>query len=323
MTGRPRTAWLLSALLGSAAALGASALYAASRAKQAERRTPPIGAFLTVDGVRLHYVERGRGETLVLIHGNGTMIQDFLSSGIVDDLARRFRVIILDRPGYGYSDRPRGVWTPRAHATLYQKALQQLGVTQAVVLGHSWGTLVAIALALQAPRLVRSLVLASGYYYPTLRADVVLASPSAIPILGDVLRHTLSPIAGRALLPAMIKGMFAPAAIPARFDREFPTDMMLRPLQLRASAEDAALMTPVTVELQRHYRELNLPVVIIAGGADQIADVDRQSRRLHGEVSGSTLTVVPGLGHMIHHLAPDQVVAAVELAAQRARAAAA
>ncbi len=59
MTGRSRTAWLLPTLLGSATALGASALYAAAQAKQAERRTPPIGAFLIVDGVRLHYVERG------------------------------------------------------------------------------------------------------------------------------------------------------------------------------------------------------------------------------------------------------------------------
>lgn len=323
MKHRPQTSWLVPALLGSAAALGASALYAVYNAREAERRTPPAGEFITVNGVRLHYVERGRGEALVLIHGNGTMIQDFLSSGIVDALAKRFRVIIFDRPGYGYSDRPRGVWTPRAHATLYQKALQQLGVTQAVVLGHSWGALVAVALALQAPQLVRSLVLASGYYYPTLRADVVLASPAAIPIIGDVLRYTVSPVVGRALLPAMIKGMFAPADIPERFDREFPTDMMLRPLQLRASAEDAAMMTPVTVELQRHYHDLDLPVVIIAGGADQIADVGRQSQRLHDALPNSTLIVVPGMGHMIHHLALERVVEAVELASKQSQATAA
>jgi pimeloyl-ACP methyl ester carboxylesterase len=314
--------WLVPALLGSAAALGASALYAATMTRRAERETPPVGSFLTVDGVRLHYLERGQGEPLVLIHGNGTLIQDFLVSGIVDDLAKRHRVIVLDRPGYGYSDRPRGFWTPRAHATLFQKALQQLGVTQAVVLGHSWGTLVAIALALQAPRLVRSLVLASGYYYPTLRADVILASPVAIPGIGDLLRHTVSPLAGRLMMPAMIKGLFAPAAIPERFARSFPTAMMLRPLQLRASAEDAAMMTPVTVELQAHYGDLDLPVVIITGGDDQIADVGRQSRRLHHDVPGSELVIVPGMGHMIHHLAPERVVAAVERASERIRPAA-
>jgi pimeloyl-ACP methyl ester carboxylesterase len=278
---------------------------------------------MTVDGVRLHYIERGHGQPLVLIHGNGTMIQDFLVSGIVDVLAKRYRVIIFDRPGYGYSDRPRGLWTPRAHATLFQKALQQLGVSNAVVLGHSWGSLVAVALALQAPQLVRSLVLASGYYYPTLRADVILSSPPAIPIIGDVLRYTVSPLVGRALLPGMIKGMFAPAAVPERFDQEFPKDMMLRPLQLRASAEDAAMMAPVTVELQKHYRELTLPVVIITGGDDQIADVGRQSERLHHELPHSELIVVPGMGHMIHHLAPDQVIRAIDRASESARARAA
>jgi len=306
MTQRSNTrGWLVPALLGSAAALGASALYAVSKTREAEKRYPAIGDFMTVDGVRLHYIERGHGQPLVLIHGNGTMIQDFLVSGIVDVLAKHYRVIIFDRPGYGYSDRPRGLWTPRAHATLFQKALQQLGVSQAVVLGHSWGSLVAVALALQAPQLVRSLVLASGYYYPTLRADVILSSPPAIPIIGDVLRYTVSPLVGRALLPGMIKGMFAPAAVPERFDQEFPKELLLRPLQLRASAEDAAMMTPVTVELQKHYRELKLPVVIITGGDDQIADVGRQSERLHRELPGSEFIVVPGMGHMIHHLAPD------------------
>jgi pimeloyl-ACP methyl ester carboxylesterase len=317
-TGR----WLAPTLIGSAAALAASALYTVSKSREAERQTPPIGQFLTVDGVRLHYVERGRGEPLVLIHGNGMMIHDFLVSGIVDALAERYRVIIIDRPGYGYSDRPRALWTPRAHATLFQKALQQLGVTQAIVLGHSWGALVAVALALQAPHLVRSLVLASGYYYPTLRADVMLSSPAAIPGIGDLMRHTVSPVVGRILQPAMIKAMFAPADVTERFNREFPKAMMLRPLQLRASAEDAALMTPVTVELEKHYRDLRLPVVIIVGGDDQIADVDRQSKRLHSELPNSELIVVPGMGHMIQHLAPREVVAAIDRAAERVREAA-
>ncbi|WP_026190887.1 alpha/beta fold hydrolase [Methylobacterium sp. WSM2598] len=315
--------WLAPTLLGAAAALGASALYAVAKTREAEHRHPPIGRFMTVDGVRLHYLERGRGEPLVLIHGNGTMIQDFLVSGIVEDLATRYRVILIDRPGYGYSERPRALWTPRAHATLFEKALRRLGVTQAVVLGHSWGSLVAVALALQAPQLVRSLVLASGYYYPTLRADVMLFSPPAIPVLGDVMRYTVSPAISRLILPGLIKAMFAPAPVPERFDEEFPKDLMLRPSQLRASAEDAALMTPVTVELQEHYRDLKLPVVIIAGADDQVADVGRQSERLHRELPQSALIVVPGLGHMIHHLAPEQVVRAVDQASERPRARAA
>ncbi len=113
MTRRsPARPWLVPTLVGSVAALGASALYALAATRKAERRTPPIGQFMTIDGLRLHYIERGHGEPLVLIHGNGTLIQDFLVSGIVDDLAKRHRVIIFDRPGYGYSDRPRGSGRP-------------------------------------------------------------------------------------------------------------------------------------------------------------------------------------------------------------------
>ena len=122
--------------------------------------------------------------------------------------------------------------------------------------------------------------------------------------------------------PAMIKAMFAPAAVTERFDRDFPKAMMLRPIQLRASAEDAALMTPVTVELEKHYRDLKLPVVIIAGGDDQIADIDRQSKRLHSELPHSELVVVPGMGHMIQHLAPEEVIAAIDRAAEPVREAA-
>jgi pimeloyl-ACP methyl ester carboxylesterase len=309
--------WLAPALVGTAAALGAAALWNLKKIRDAERQYPPIGRFLDVEGVRLHYIERGNGDPLVLVHGNGTMIQDFTVSGIVDDLASRYRVIVIDRPGYGYSTRPRQVWTPRAHARLFQKALARLGVTRAVVYGHSWGTLVAVALALEFPTLVRGLVLGSGYYYPTVRADVFLFSPPAVPVIGDAMRYTISPLVARAILPGLIEQMFAPAAVTERFDRLFPKELMLRPSQLRAAAEDAALMTPSAAELEQHYRELTMPVTIITGADDQISDVGRQSARLHRELASSEFIALPGLGHMVHHLAPDAVVGAIDRVAER------
>jgi pimeloyl-ACP methyl ester carboxylesterase len=309
--------WLVPALVGTAAALGAAALYNRKQTQGAERQYPPIGRFLNVDGVRLHYIERGQGEPLVLIHGNGTMIQDFTVSGLVDRLAERYRVIVIDRPGYGYSARPRQLWTPRAHARLFRKALEQLGVEKTTVYGHSWGTLVAVALALEAPSLVRGLVLGSGYYYPTLRADTFLLSPPAIPVIGDAMRYTVSPLVARAILPGMIKRVFQPAQVPERFEREFPKALMLRPLQLRAAAEDAALMTPSVMELRQHYCELTMPVTIITGADDQIVDLGRQSARLHRELPHSEFITLPGLGHMIHHLAPGAVATAIDQAAQR------
>ena len=86
--------------------------------------------------------------------------------------------------------------------------------------------------------------------------------------MGDAMRYTVSPLVARALRPAMIRKMFAPAPVPERFEREFPKSLMVRPSQLRAAAEDAALMIPAVVELQALYRDLKLPIVIIAGAED-------------------------------------------------------
>jgi predicted alpha/beta-fold hydrolase len=126
--------------------VGALALAAVANhllARRAERTNPPLGRFLQVDEVRLHYLEQGQGAPLVLLHGNGGMIQDFLASGLVDRAAERHRVIVFDRPGYGYSERPRGrLWTPEAQADLLAAALRQLGVERATVLGHSWAAAV-------------------------------------------------------------------------------------------------------------------------------------------------------------------------------------
>src|SRR5215217_7420468 len=116
----------------------------------AERNNPPIGSFIECDGVRLHSLNRGdpAAPCVVLLHGNGSMIQDFTISGLVDGLSRSNRVLCFDRPGFGYSQRPRSrIWTATAQAALFVKALNQLDVRNPVVLGHSWGTLVAIALA--------------------------------------------------------------------------------------------------------------------------------------------------------------------------------
>src|SRR3954469_19769041 len=192
-------------------ALAISALYNRQRAEQAERDNPPAGRFIEVNGVRLHYVERGRGEPLVLLHGNGSMIQDFESSGLLAMAAKKYRVIAFDRPGFGHSERPRAtIWTPEAQADLIHAALSKIGISRAIVLGHSWGASVATALALKYPQDVGGLVLASGYYYPSVRADVVLASGPAVPVIGDVMRYTLAPILGRMMWPLVLRKILGP-----------------------------------------------------------------------------------------------------------------
>ena len=226
-------------LIATAATLAAMTAYNVYRARKVEREHPPTGQFITVDGVRLHYLEKGEGPPVVLLHGNVVTAEDFDTSGVLGLLAKRHRVIAFDRPGFGYSDRPHNgsAWSARAQADLLRDALVMLGINRPVVLGHSWGAAVALALALNHPIAARGLVLLSGYYYPTFRADVLLSSPPAIPVLGDLLRYSISPLLARLMQPLLLKGMFAPLPVPARFAKGSTSEMSVRPGQIRAESQ--------------------------------------------------------------------------------------
>jgi len=306
----------VSALVATAGLMAAAALVNRRLADKAQRDNPPQGRFIDIDGVRLHYVERGSGRPLVLLHGNGSMIQDFESSGLIDLAAKDYRVIVFDRPGFGHSQRPRNVvWTPAAQADLFKDALAQLGVEKAIVLGHSWGASVAIALASRHSAMVEALVLASGYYFPTARTDAMMAMAGpAIPGFGDILSHTISPILSRLMWPAMLRQLFGPKSVPQKFDG-FPKALAVRPSQLRAGAAEAALMVPAAILSAKTYGELAMPVTILAGEDDRLIDIDEQSGRLHDEIKHSKMHRVPNAGHMIQQSDTADLMAAVDEAA--------
>ncbi len=171
------------AVLIGGAALAGAALYARHSTRLAEKNHPPEGNFITVNGVRLHYTDSGgMGTALVLLHGNGMTSADWRRSGVSGKAERKYRVIAFDRPGFGYSERPRGrPWTPEAQADIIQAALEQMGVARPIVVGHSWGALVAAAFAIRRPDALRGAVLVSGYYFPTFRMELDPLRPASRP----------------------------------------------------------------------------------------------------------------------------------------------
>lgn len=327
MTDRkPKTSQAARRKWGAAAAVGAVALtglalFNRSRTVQTLRRHAPLGRMVEFKGVAVHVVERGQGPVLVLIHGNGTSVEDWQASGLLDRLARDYRVIAIDRPGYGHSTRPRTtLWTPAAQAALIGRVLRVMGVTDPVVVGHSFGTLVAVALGLGKEPRVAGLVLLSGYYYPSMRVDVLVGAPPAIPLIGDVLRHTVSPVMGAATFRGVAAGLFAPAELDERF-MTANRDLALRPSQIRAEAADAALMVPSAVGLAKRCTDLAMPVGIAAGDGDLLVDATDESERLHRELPGSLFRRVAGAGHMVHYSHQDEVVDLIADVVGRAKAA--
>jgi pimeloyl-ACP methyl ester carboxylesterase len=286
----------------------------------AAREQPPTFKFITTKRTRLRYLDRGSGTPVVLLHGNGSMIEDFVSSGVMELAAPGHRFIAFDRPGFGYSERPRGqIWGPTEQASLILRALADLDIERPIVVGHSWGALVALAMALDGPEAVAGLVLMSGYYYPTSRNDT-LAAPTAFPFAGGVLGHAVR----RMMAPETLRRVFAPCNVPERFRQAYPLRLAMRPSQMRAVDEEAGNLHVAAKSLSPLYGQVRAPVCLIAGSEDRIVDTDQHSARLHRELDTSTFLRVPRCGHMVHHAAPAEVAAAVaEISnAHRLRAAA-
>lgn len=306
-------------LIGTSLLLGASALIVRGQTNAAERRYPATGSFVDADGAHIHYKSSGSGRPVVFLHGNGVTLDDMQISGIVAQAAAKHRAIAFDRPGFGHSTRPRRLtWTAATEAAAFAKAFKTLGLDRPIIVAHSYATQVALALALNHPQSVSGLVLISGYYFPTARVDAVAFSPPAIPVLGDVLNHTVAPIAGELLSPRLVAKMFEPRAVPQRFQDEFPFGLMFRPSQIRAASQDAVSMVPSAAALSKRYGELTCPVAIVSGDGDMVVDPSAHSKRLHDSVAGSTFEMIAGAGHMAHHADPSAIARAIDTIEQHA-----
>ena len=133
-------------------------------------------------------------------------------------------------------------WGPLEQAKLLLRAFALLGIERPIVVGHSWGTLVALALALESGQDVAGLVLLSGYYYPVPRPRQNAASVSAFSLVDDVVRQAVMPFVWRLAAPEAVKKIFAPCAVPERFKQAYSMADALRPSQMKAVEEEAAML---------------------------------------------------------------------------------
>ncbi|WP_245264930.1 alpha/beta fold hydrolase [Mesorhizobium opportunistum] len=297
------------------AALAALAGYNAVRARRAIAARA-YGRVMEIGGLRLHFIEAGSGMPLLLLHGNGSMAEDFKWSGIFDEAAKTYRVLAFDRPGFGRSSRSRRRWSAGDQADLIHAAVNRLGIEKYLVLGHSWGAWIALELARRHSPSVAGIVLVSGYYYPPPRLDLALAALPALPVIGTVFRHTLLPLLVRHAWPWAMGKIFQPAAIAGDF-AALAKDVASRPSQLRAVCFESASMLGAALSRKASYRDIAVPTGILAGAGDRLFDAERDARRLHAEICGSLLEVIPDTGHMVHQSAPQAVVGMLHAIAGR------
>ncbi len=305
--------------------IGGVNLWAGSVEKRARAEFPPEGRFLSVDGTRIHYVERGAGPVVILLHGAGGSSRDF-TFDLMDRLADTYRVIAFDRPGLGYSDRLPGYrrfFQARAEslteqALILSRAARMLGVERAILVGHSFGGAVALRWAIDAPDQVVGLVGLGAVSNPWEGGLSPYYPIMGHPVLGSLLAGFVTTLTPERVIDASLAGVFAPQAVPDGYGAHFGVPLTLRRGALLANARQVQTLLPQVVEMVERYGDIKAAVELLHGDADITVGPDIHSALLAGQIPDARLTRLPGVGHMPHHADPGATLAAIDRAAARA-----
>jgi pimeloyl-ACP methyl ester carboxylesterase len=291
--------------------VAALALFAAYTARRVIAIVPATGSFVDVAGARIHYVEAGRGPTLLMIHGLGGQGRNFTHS-IVDLLKDDFHVVVMDRPGSGHSTRHVGAPAHiRAHAKTVADFIRTLGLKKPVVVGHSLGGAIALALAVDHPELVGALALVA----PLTQLEHEPPAPFAPLMIQSPLRRHLT--AWTIAIPAgilrgrtVLEKVFAPDPVPADYAVAGGGLLGLRPSAFYATSTDLVSVNEEMPSIIARYGSLRLPVWILFGRDDRILDYHRHGEVTIAQIPGARLELTDG-GHMLPLTAPDRVAAFV------------
>jgi pimeloyl-ACP methyl ester carboxylesterase len=316
-------------ILAGLAAVAALALGCAVAAHAAPKPAPgqggAAGRMVEVSGGRLHVVvlePRGRasGRTLLLLHGASGNLRD-LELSIGRRLAARHRVILVDRPGHGRSERLGGreMSSPARQGRAIMEALDRMGVGRVVVVGHSWSGALATSLALDHPRRVAGLALLSPATHPYPGGSGWYNEIAATPLIGDVFIAAVVGPVGRARFEDGVKSVFKPRDPPPNYIERTEATLLLRPSEFKANAEDLVDLKPFLSRQAPRYGDIRAPTVIVTADKDGIVSPDIHSRALARQVREAKLVVLDGVGHMPHWNATDRVVAEIDALAAKAR----
>lgn len=293
--------------------LAAGFVYTRWWEKQAPAHYPPRGQFIKVKGIRLHYLRKGRGSPVVLLHGSFATLNYFTFS-IFDRLAEEFDVTVLEQPGYGYSERPDQAMSLEDHADYLREALRELGIEKPVLAAHSWGAGVALAYAIQYPSGAAALVFLNGYVRPSDGPVELLYRLPAYPVIGKIFLHCLLAPIGKIQAPYRTRNSFAPNAAAEDYARVIEA-FTLRPENFAHNAEDVRHCSPSLRRLLTRFDKIQAPLYILTGDKDCVSQKEYHADWLKERLPQSEITVFPETGHMIAFAWPDKTLEFIRRAA--------
>jgi pimeloyl-ACP methyl ester carboxylesterase len=278
-----------------------------------EQMYPRSGQMIDVNGARLRVVDIGprdgaeRGLPLVLVHGASSNLES-MRQPLGDKLAQKHRVILIDRPGHGWSTRERLTdSTPAIQAAMIDEALGKLGVARAIFVVHSWAGALGPAMAIAHAERVAGLVMLAPVTHPWPGGVAWYNYLATLPVIGFLFTRLLALPIGLVLMNASARSAFLPQIMPLHYVRDTGVALLMRPLEFIANAYDMITLKAAVAAQARDYGKINAPAVVISGDAENTVSIQIHSHAFVKAVSNAKLMVLPKVGHMTQNAAPDVI----------------
>ena len=281
-----------------------------------QRAYPAQGRMIEVAGATLHVVEIGpreaAGPPVVMIHGASSNLES-MRQPLGDLLAGNHRVILIDRPGHGWSTRARlADSTPAIQGRIIEQALEKLGVGPVILVVHSWAGALGARMALDYPQRVAGLVMLAPVAYPWPGGVGWYNKLVTTPVLGPLLAYTITLPLGYFLTGPGARNVFLPQTMPPDFVSNTATPLLLRPREFLANARDLVTLKAAVAEQAPRYGNIRAPTVVITGDADKTVSPGIHSRPFAAAVPNAKLIVLPGVGHMVQNAASQLVMREID-----------
>ncbi len=281
---------------------------------QIEAKFPPAGQFANIAGAKLHYLDvPGRANddaTVLFVHGASGNLND--QRGAFEELLTgAARLIFVDRPGLGYSERGEAE-TPAEQAERYRLLLDELNIEKVVLVGHSLGSSSVVAFAVLFPERVEGLLLLAPATHPWPGGVSWYYDVASLPVIGHLFTETILAPFGMASLEQGAKSVFAPDPMPVDYVEASAAALVFRPSVFRSNARDVAGLNEFVTGFSPRYKEIKAPTVVITGNKDSIVLPSIHSAGLEREIEGAELIVLEGVGHKPDYVGRDEAVSAVK-----------
>lgn len=281
-----------------------------------ERAYPAQGRMIEVSGATLHVLDIGPRDAtapaIVMIHGASSNLET-MRHPLGDLLASNHRVILIDRPGHGWSTRARlSDSTPAIQGRMIEEALEKLGIGKAIFVVHSWAGALGARMALDYPERVAGLVMLAPVAYRWRGGVGWYNKLVTTPLIGPLLTYTVTLPLGYFLAAPGARNVFLPQTMPDDFVEDTATPLLLRPREFLANAWDLVTLKAAVVEQAPRYADIKAPTVVISGDADKTVWPNIHARPFAATVANAKLIILAGVGHMVAYAAPDLVIREID-----------